>query len=407
MIPMDTSIIVNKILNNTPRTQHASVAATLRLVGNQQFTMMAQQIWEHIEPGCTTKANEAYQKLLREHQYLQVHGEEEIAKIQPQVTIPSSLNSRSRVADLKKFAKQIGCHVSGTKEVLWDNIFSKVQLEEEAAEGKRENLRRKREHPPALPRCFLSQEQKEYEIRQMQQTRITATRAKKEYLLGEADLHTLPCTLARNPHYRSAAPMRLYRLADVEKKFFEKHGNVEQQEAVRQKRADTTAKRKRTIQSKEESFSSRLEEEGVDISILTVYAPHLASLGHSERALRQVCSAWNRLVNLRTALTAHGCDLRDDSRLCCGYIAHNEGSVEYIAGMMQEMKFFFQQTDYADIRERIVDDLVDQIRGYGERIDWDDTNHEASQLAKREAVNEWLKSHSPEECPDFPRRFLH
>jgi hypothetical protein len=44
--------------------------------------------------------------------------------------------------------------------------------------------------------------------------------------------------------------MRLYKLADVEELLFEKHGNVEQQEAVRQKQADTIAKQKRTVESK-------------------------------------------------------------------------------------------------------------------------------------------------------------
>jgi hypothetical protein len=62
---------------------------------------MAQKMWEFMEPGCTQKANQAYEELMKEHQYLQCHIEEELAKIQPLFQIPISLNSQSRVADLK------------------------------------------------------------------------------------------------------------------------------------------------------------------------------------------------------------------------------------------------------------------------------------------------------------------
>jgi hypothetical protein len=47
-------------------------------------------------------------------------------------------------------------------------------------------------------------------------TRITASRAKGEFGLTEDDLDGLGCEHVRNPHYRSAAPMRLYELAEVE-----------------------------------------------------------------------------------------------------------------------------------------------------------------------------------------------
>ena len=44
---------------------------------------------------------------------------------------------------------------------------------------------------------------------------ITATRAKKEFGLTDADLEILPVLEKRNPHYSCAAPMRLYRLSQV------------------------------------------------------------------------------------------------------------------------------------------------------------------------------------------------
>jgi hypothetical protein len=45
--------------------------------------------------------------------------------------------------------------------------------------------------------------------------RMTASRAKAEHGLTEADLAALDCEVARNPHYRTAPPMRLYLIAEV------------------------------------------------------------------------------------------------------------------------------------------------------------------------------------------------
>ena len=45
---------------------------------------------------------------------------------------------------------------------------------------------------------------------------MTATTAKKDYKMTEADLQTLQVTYKQNPYYRSAAPMRLYVRTEVE-----------------------------------------------------------------------------------------------------------------------------------------------------------------------------------------------
>ena len=53
--------------------------------------------------------------------------------------------------------------------------------------------------------------------------RMTATRAKSEYLLTENDLAQLGYEEARNPHYRNAAPMRLYDVDDLVEATLEKY----------------------------------------------------------------------------------------------------------------------------------------------------------------------------------------
>lgn len=46
--------------------------------------------------------------------------------------------------------------------------------------------------------------------------RITVTTAKSIYKVTEADLKDIDCKNAPNPHYKSASPMRLYRLSDIQ-----------------------------------------------------------------------------------------------------------------------------------------------------------------------------------------------
>ena len=66
---------------------------------------------------------------------------------------------------------------------------------------------------------------------------ICSTWAKSQYGLSEADLSTLECHLKRNPYYRTAAPMRLYALEDVERVSDYKRSPEGLAEAVRVKEA--------------------------------------------------------------------------------------------------------------------------------------------------------------------------
>lgn len=54
---------------------------------------------------------------------------------------------------------------------------------------------------------------------------MTVTRAKAEYKLTDKDLAQLTCVTATKPHGRSAAPMRLYRIQDLEAASNKKHGS--------------------------------------------------------------------------------------------------------------------------------------------------------------------------------------
>ena len=64
--------------------------------------------------------------------------------------------------------------------------------------------------------------------------KITASRAKGEFGLNDNDLSELDCILVRNPHYRSAACMRLYVLSDVEAASDAKKASAAAREAGRE-----------------------------------------------------------------------------------------------------------------------------------------------------------------------------
>jgi hypothetical protein len=45
-----------------------------------------------------------------------------------------------------------------------------------------------------------------------------------------------------------------------------------------------------------------------------------------------------------------GLEIRADSKMCQDYILHDEGNTDEIVEMMLEMRFFFNQTTYEDMR---------------------------------------------------------
>ena len=59
----------------------------------------------------------------------------------------------------------------------------------------------------------------------------------------------------------------------------------------------------------------------------------------------------SRRLEMIRALQRHGCVLRTDSKLCNDYIRKGRGDPEEIAIVMGQMKFLFEETNYAKIRK--------------------------------------------------------
>ena len=80
--------------------------------------------------------------------------------------------------------------------------------------------------------------------------RVTASACHGDYALNDKDLGALAVEYARNPHYRSAAPMRLYALADVRALCLQKYGSRRGLAEKLAKNASAAAKRRATLASR-------------------------------------------------------------------------------------------------------------------------------------------------------------
>jgi hypothetical protein len=77
--------------------------------------------------------------------------------------------------------------------------------------------------------------------------KITASTCRSDYALTDGDLAELYVEHARNPHYRSAAPMRLYRRADVQWLCLMKYGSQQGLAEKLAKNASAASKRRATM----------------------------------------------------------------------------------------------------------------------------------------------------------------
>jgi hypothetical protein len=122
---------------------------------------------------------------------------------------------------------------------------------------------------------------------------------------------------------------------------------------------------------------------------------------HGEACMRPL-----RTQRLALALQARGLELRDDSWLCSGYIARQSqvGSLADVVDGMELMAFLFRATRYAHYRALLAQERFDEacdmaldarFGGWGPPVsafDLDYTPQELSELAKRRAVEAWVRN---------------
>ena len=120
----------------------------------------------------------------------------------------------------------------------------------------------------------------------------------------------------------------------------------------------------------------------------------------------------SRRAWLNHELALAGCTLRSDSRLCEAYVSDGCGNPRQIAGVMAEMKFYYEHTRYESIKDMLhktadeeYQEELDEYEmdrdefGYADR-DFHPRfrdyfcSEEASESAKREALEEWVREHA-------------
>lgn len=185
-------------------------------------------------------------------------------------------------------------------------------------------------------------------------TDMCVTRAKNEYMLGEPDLRNMIVTRAENPHYRSAAPMRLYKIWELEHVAMRKYRTWE---------AFVEAKHKKI--QRMNSISANREK---------------------------------RREELTNALNARGLKIREDSEMCRTYITRGSGvnneSLETIVDIMEEMKFLYDHTEY----QWIVSDA---------RYEYNYIDYNAIiEPAKNRAVFRWRRQNRDVPETSLPRRVV-
>ena len=141
---------------------------------------------------------------------------------------------------------------------------------------------------------------------------ITKTTAKKEYFLNDDDLEKIDCLEVNNPHYSCASSMKLYCVNQVIKLADEKYKSSFDQ--VKREKEE-----KRKIRQRNKKIKLKEKE-------------------NNENKRRQ---------ELQQALFKYDLKIREDSRLCQGYI---DGSINWeltnVVKMCCEMHWLYNYTDY-------------------------------------------------------------
>jgi hypothetical protein len=121
-----------------------------------------------------------------------------------------------------------------------------------------------------------------------------------------------------------------------------------------------------------------------------------------KRNKRAEVAIQKRRDRLRDLLTARGCELRGDSRLCSAYIYQNEGDPEVIAEVMEEMDFFHSFTKYRDFFE---EEKRAELE-YKGRYDADDVSESAQYYALLDWASRFETIDEACERPELPRSLV-
>jgi hypothetical protein len=211
--------------------------------------------------------------------------------------------------------------------------------------------------PPVKEVTLLSSIKKSVNL----EIQITKSAAKHDYFLTDADLANIPSTEKRNPRFRSAAPMILYKEDDIKSAFCHKHGITADAGPIADAVSGVNVG---SVEAKIKSLKAQKEEKS-------------AKMKAGKAKKRQ-----GREDELVAALTDAGLNLRSDSKLCHGYIdgtLTDVWTVPQIVKRMCQVKYLFE---YCNI-DSFLNDLRKEYREWGEYYNSEDLFDEAETKALR------------------------
>ena len=222
--------------------------ASLALVGAQAFTALGKAVQEALEPDCQERALAEYEE----------------------GRLPPGVGEESRLEDMKAVCRDRGLPVSGNKASVWQRLLAAAP-----------------QYPPVS--CFLSKRLRSEAVKERNR-RVTASAAKVDYMLTDADLASITYTLSPNPVYRSAAPMRLYLVSDIAAAALKKHGGRD--EELRRVQFEKQARRAEAAEvrraTREEQLAKKLAELGAYVAGESSNPRHLISAAAAEGMDKEV-----------------------------------------------------------------------------------------------------------------------
>jgi hypothetical protein len=370
----------------------AQEAARLARVSKLFHNTFASPVYDVVDPGCVSEWRNYTAKDTKErYDYLE----------RPLRKIPSGISENSKVKEIQRVCKDFGCKSSGTKPILWANIQMVVQQDIEQRTWANEMALKT--VPISIWKCPVREYVRKWIKAQRTEAdaQITVTECRKEFWLKDSDLEHIKCTFKRNPHGRSAPPMRLYNKVDVLKLVIKVHGPGElpltfgeiledmKNKDKKLKSAHSAYERRHAsalCTAKQTGLSDYIANPEVATAI-NRYANGSSTQDTLTRVLTAINEKQERRKTLQTMLTEQGCELRSDSKLCESYIEHGVGDPHNIVRIMREMKFYYTHTNYKNFLNAAYDNYRSCRYDYYDRPD----PEEMSDQAKTKALSDWVK----------------
>lgn len=281
---------------------------------------------------------------------------------------------------------------------------------------------------------------------------ICKSTIKTNYFLTDKDIDTIPYMSVKNPHYRCAADMKLYSIADVKNKFMEKHNCLEMYiddklDQLKQQRESRKEKMRNNKISKQQqklmTFNNLLAQNNlthrdhqltdqnildcesvpelvgkivnVKKSMTAIYKTFRVNnmgvvnenifdlLFRCDYTEEEVVQFVTRKKSLTVALSKYNLVVRADSKLCSGFLDGDDNyTANEIALIMKQMEWFFKNTNYRQIQSNLFRKAKQESYDYYCEYDAE----EISASAKKKALAEYLKTNKKDTLPEYMRMLV-